>query len=59
MSAPALSARSRVDLISSTQHRALIRRIDWPLQLGVIALAVLGSLLVWSATKSREVSDRR
>jgi rod shape determining protein RodA len=55
MSAPTLSARSRFDLISSTQHRSLIRRIDWPLQLGVIALAVLGSLLVWSATKSREV----
>jgi rod shape determining protein RodA len=56
VSAPALSARSRVDLISSTQHRSVLRRVDWPLQIGVVALGVLGSLLVWSATKGREIA---
>ncbi|ABD10593.1 bacterial cell division membrane protein [Frankia casuarinae] len=30
-----------------------LRRLDWPLQLCVIALSVLGALLVWSATRQR------
>ena len=56
MSAPALSARSRADLISSVRHRSVWRRLDWPLQLGVLAMGLVGALLVWSATRSRELA---
>jgi rod shape-determining protein RodA len=29
-----------------------LRRLDWPLLLGVVALSVFGSVLVWSATRA-------
>ncbi|HEY7486437.1 MAG TPA: rod shape-determining protein RodA [Streptosporangiaceae bacterium] len=29
-----------------------LRRLDWPLMLAVIALSILGSVLVWSATRA-------
>jgi rod shape determining protein RodA len=34
-----------------------LRRLDWPLQLSAIALSVLGALLVWSATRVRELES--
>lgn len=37
---------------ASGRHSPL-RRLDWPLQISVIALALLGALLVWSATRQR------
>lgn len=37
---------------ASGRHSPL-RRLDWALQLSVIALSVLGALLVWSATQQR------
>ncbi|MBB1255540.1 rod shape-determining protein RodA [Streptomyces sp. OF3] len=32
---------------------SLARRLDWPLLLSALALCVIGSLLVWSATRNR------
>ena len=36
-----------------TARDSLVRRLDWPLLLASLALCVLGSLLVWSATRNR------
>ncbi|WP_131746121.1 rod shape-determining protein RodA [Frankia sp. Cppng1_Ct_nod] len=41
---------------ASGRHSPL-RRLDWPLQVSVIALSVLGALLVWSATRQREIGS--
>ncbi|WP_322759822.1 rod shape-determining protein RodA [Frankia sp. Cr2] len=38
---------------ASGRHSPL-RRLDWTLQIAVIALSILGGLLVWSATRHRE-----
>ncbi|MFI6701136.1 rod shape-determining protein RodA [Streptomyces sp. NPDC050509] len=32
---------------------SMVRRLDWPLLFSALALSVLGSLLVWSATRNR------
>ncbi|MFF5567082.1 rod shape-determining protein RodA [Streptomyces sp. NPDC012623] len=32
---------------------SVVRRLDWPLLFSALALSVLGSLLVWSATRNR------
>ncbi|EFC82074.1 rod shape-determining protein RodA [Parafrankia sp. EUN1f] len=37
---------------ASGRHSPL-RRLDWPLQISVVALALIGALLVWSATRQR------
>ncbi|WNO74576.1 rod shape-determining protein RodA [Streptomyces sp. AM8-1-1] len=34
---------------------SVVRRLDWPLLFSAIALSFVGSLLVWSATRNREV----
>ena len=36
------------------RHRSWLLRVDWVLLFAVLALSVLGSLLVWSATKQRQ-----
>jgi rod shape determining protein RodA len=41
---------------ASDPHSPL-RRLDWPLQLSAIALSVLGALLIWSATRVRELES--
>ncbi|MFJ4961201.1 Lipid II flippase FtsW [Streptomyces sp. ADI96-02] len=37
-----------------TARDSLVRRLDWPLLGAAFALSVLGSLLVWSATRNRD-----
>lgn len=32
---------------------SMVRRLDWPLLFSALALSILGSLLVWSATRNR------
>ncbi|MFD7900440.1 rod shape-determining protein RodA [Streptomyces sp. NPDC059568] len=32
---------------------SMVRRLDWPLMFSALALSLLGSLLVWSATRNR------
>ncbi len=41
---------------ASGRHSPL-RRLDWPLQISVIILSVVGALLVWSATRQREIES--
>ncbi|MFJ2112218.1 MULTISPECIES: rod shape-determining protein RodA [unclassified Streptomyces] len=36
-----------------TARDSMVRRLDWPLLFSALALSVLGSLLVWSATRNR------
>ncbi|MDN3294715.1 rod shape-determining protein RodA [Streptomyces ficellus] len=36
-----------------TARDSMVRRLDWPLLFSSIALSVIGSLLVWSATRNR------
>lgn len=37
---------------------SLVRRLDWPLMVSALALSVIGTLLVWSATRGRtELND--
>ena len=38
-------------------HDSALRRLDWVLTLAVVALVVLGSLLVWSATRQLMLDD--
>ncbi|MFE2290020.1 rod shape-determining protein RodA [Streptomyces sp. NPDC059452] len=37
-----------------TARDSLVRRLDWPLLGAALALSLLGSLLVWSATRNRD-----
>ncbi|MER5882243.1 rod shape-determining protein RodA [Streptomyces sp. NPDC001941] len=37
-----------------TARDSMVRRLDWPLLFSAVALSVIGSLLVWSATRGRE-----
>ncbi|MEE1753607.1 rod shape-determining protein RodA [Streptomyces sp. SP18CS02] len=36
-----------------TARDSMVRRLDWPLMFSALALAFIGSLLVWSATRGR------
>ncbi|GAA2477784.1 rod shape-determining protein RodA [Streptomyces gobitricini] len=36
-----------------TARDSMVRRLDWPLLFSSVALSVIGSLLVWSATRNR------
>lgn len=36
-----------------TARDSVLRRLDWPLLLAALALCLIGSLLVWSATRNR------
>ncbi|MGW1886491.1 rod shape-determining protein RodA [Streptomyces sp. NPDC001970] len=36
-----------------TARDSMLRRLDWPMLLSAIALSLIGSLLVWSATRNR------
>jgi rod shape determining protein RodA len=38
------------------EREGAIRNLDWPLMLAVISLAVIGSVLVWSATKQHQLN---
>jgi rod shape determining protein RodA len=38
-------------------RESLLRSLDWPLALAVISLAVLGAVLVWSATKQAQIDN--
>lgn len=46
---PALRERSR-------DRESLLRRVDWILLGAVIGLSVIGALLVWSATRDRQIA---
>ncbi|THA26425.1 rod shape-determining protein RodA [Streptomyces sp. RKND-216] len=38
----------------ATARDSLVRRLDWPMLVAAVALSLLGSLLVWSATRTRD-----
>ena len=46
----AAAARSR-----PAPREGVLRRLDWPLMLASVGLALIGALLVWSATKQAEL----
>jgi rod shape determining protein RodA len=48
--------RGRLDHLRDRAGDRGIRGIDWVLEGAVLALAVLGGLLIWSATRQREIS---
>lgn len=55
-SAPRLGRREQASWVSRMFDRdSVLRRLDWVLLLAVLVLCVLGSLLVWSATRQREI----
>ncbi|MGP3633240.1 rod shape-determining protein RodA [Streptomyces sp. 24-1644] len=47
--APERSSWARI-----TARDSLVRRLDWPLLGSALALSLIGSLLVWSATRNRD-----
>jgi rod shape determining protein RodA len=53
---PTLTSRSRFDLMPSVRRQSAWRRLDWPLMIAVLAMATCGALLVWSATKQKQIS---
>lgn len=53
---PSLTSRSRFDLMPSARRPSTWRRLDWPLLIAVVAMGTCGALLVWSATKERQLS---
>lgn len=54
--APRLRGRENTSLASRAFDReSPLRRLDWILMVSVLTLCVLGSLLVWSATRQREI----
>ncbi|MEU3687757.1 rod shape-determining protein RodA [Streptomyces narbonensis] len=46
-------APERGPLAKLTARDSLLRRLDWPMLLSALALSLIGSLLVWSATRNR------
>ncbi|MFJ5935686.1 rod shape-determining protein RodA [Streptomyces sp. NPDC093071] len=46
-------APRRGPLLKLTARDSVLRRLDWPMLLSALALSLLGSLLVWSATRGR------
>jgi len=46
-------APERGALARLTARDSVLRRLDWPILLSALALSLLGSLLVWSATRGR------
>ena len=37
------------------ERESMLRRLDWPLMLGVLCLSSIGAVLVWSATKQSQL----
>ncbi|MFJ5551726.1 rod shape-determining protein RodA [Streptomyces sp. NPDC093225] len=46
-------APRRGPLARLTARDSIVRRLDWPLLFSALALSLIGSLLVWSATRNR------
>ncbi|MFI8365886.1 rod shape-determining protein RodA [Streptomyces sp. NPDC085466] len=46
-------APERGTLARLTARDSVVRRLDWPILLSALALSLIGSLLVWSATRGR------
>ncbi|MGW5425433.1 rod shape-determining protein RodA [Streptomyces sp. NPDC003943] len=46
-------APERGALAKLTARDSVLRRLDWPILLSALALSLIGSLLVWSATRGR------
>ncbi|MGW4161068.1 rod shape-determining protein RodA [Streptomyces sp. NPDC004788] len=46
-------APERGALARLTARDSVLRRLDWPILLSALALSLIGSLLVWSATRGR------
>ncbi|MET9345903.1 rod shape-determining protein RodA [Streptomyces termitum] len=46
-------APERSTLARLTARDSVLRRLDWPILLSALALSLIGSLLVWSATRGR------
>ncbi|MFF4869580.1 rod shape-determining protein RodA [Streptomyces sp. NPDC003444] len=46
-------APRRGPLLKLTARDSVLRRLDWPMLLSALTLSLLGSLLVWSATRGR------
>ncbi|MFC7967442.1 rod shape-determining protein RodA [Streptomyces cinereoruber] len=46
-------APRRGPLVKLTARDSVLRRLDWPMLLSALVLSLLGSLLVWSATRGR------
>ncbi|MFC8510342.1 rod shape-determining protein RodA [Streptomyces sp. NPDC057411] len=46
-------APERGALARLTARDSVLRRLDWPILLSALALSLMGSLLVWSATRGR------
>ncbi|MFF4171168.1 rod shape-determining protein RodA [Streptomyces sp. NPDC001744] len=46
-------APRRGPLVKLTARDSVLRRLDWPMLLSALALSLIGSLLVWSATRGR------
>ncbi|MBT2489014.1 rod shape-determining protein RodA [Streptomyces sp. ISL-96] len=47
-------APERGTLAKLTARDSMVRRLDWPLLWASLALSVIGALLVWSATRTRD-----
>ncbi|MGX1883714.1 rod shape-determining protein RodA [Streptomyces sp. NPDC055287] len=47
-------APERGTLAKLTARDSVVRRLDWPLLWASLALSVIGALLVWSATRTRD-----
>ncbi len=47
-------APERGTLAKLTARDSMLRRLDWPLLWASLALSVIGALLVWSATRTRD-----
>lgn len=41
--------------VAATRRHSPLRRMDWVLQLAVIALSLVGGLLIWSATRQKQI----
>lgn len=52
-----VAPRSRGEQLraAATRRHSPLRRMDWVLQLAVIALSLLGGLLIWSATRQKQI----
>jgi rod shape determining protein RodA len=55
--APPYLAARRAAARSPFDRTGTIRRVDWVLTAAVLALAGIGSLLVWSATRARQINS--
>lgn len=51
-------APRRGPLVKLTARDSVLRRLDWPMLLSALVLSLLGSLLVWSATRAAPSSTR-